>query len=226
MTLLEEQIAYYRARSEEYDQWWFRTGRYDRGAEDNAVWFAEQEQVRAALSAFQPTGDVLELASGTGLWTRELARFAERLTLVDTSPEVLAINAERVKHPRIERVLANIFEWQPPRRYDVVFFSFWLSHVPLDRFAEFWRLVERCLEPGGRAFFIDSLYDERSTARNHVLHGADATVINRKLNDGREFRIVKVFYRASELQERLAAIGWQADVRATPTYFVYGSASR
>jgi hypothetical protein len=28
--------------------------------------------------------------------------------------------------------------WRPDRRYDVVFFGFWLSHVPLERFAAFW----------------------------------------------------------------------------------------
>jgi hypothetical protein len=30
MELIEEQIAYYRARADEYDQWWLRLGRYDR----------------------------------------------------------------------------------------------------------------------------------------------------------------------------------------------------
>ena len=31
--LLAEQVAYYRARSAEYDQWWQRQGRFDRGVE-------------------------------------------------------------------------------------------------------------------------------------------------------------------------------------------------
>ena len=29
-------------------------------------------------------------------------------------------------------------------RYDLVFFSFWLTHVPPSRFEWFWALVERC----------------------------------------------------------------------------------
>jgi len=29
---LKEQLEYYRARAAEYDQWWLRQGRYDRGA--------------------------------------------------------------------------------------------------------------------------------------------------------------------------------------------------
>ena len=34
-SLLCEQIAYYRARAGEYDEWFLRQGRYDRGSELN-----------------------------------------------------------------------------------------------------------------------------------------------------------------------------------------------
>ena len=50
--LLADQVAYYRARAGEYDEWWFRTGRYDRGAEFNAAWFADVAEVERALDAF------------------------------------------------------------------------------------------------------------------------------------------------------------------------------
>jgi len=226
MDVLTEQIAYYRARAEEYDQWWFRQGRYDQGPEHTAQWFTEVARLQAALAEFGPSGRVLELACGTGLWSRELARYADSLTLVDSSPEVMAINATRVEHPHVQRIQADLFEWQPADTYDVVFFSFWLSHVPLHRFDAFWDLVRRCLKPTGRAFFIDSLYDERSTARDHQLHGPHVTMVDRQLSDGREFRIVKVFYRAADLEHRLRDRGWHADVRSTPTYFLYGSATR
>lgn len=218
MDVLEEQIAYYRARAEEYDQWWLRLGRYDRGPEANAQWSAEVEQLHRALEAFAPRGRVLELACGTGLWSRELARFAETLTIVDSSPEVLAINAERVEHPRVRRIEADLFNWRPTEKYDVVFFSFWLSHVPTAAFESFWSLVGDCLDESGRAFFIDSLDDGRAGARDQV------APTRRILNDGREFRIVKIFYRPAELQARLDAIGWDAAVRRTPNYFLFGSA--
>lgn len=31
-SILREQIDYYRSRAAEYDEWFLRTGRYDRGA--------------------------------------------------------------------------------------------------------------------------------------------------------------------------------------------------
>ena len=47
--ILGDQIAYYRARAGEYDEWWFRTGRYDRGPEFNAHWHAETAAVESTL---------------------------------------------------------------------------------------------------------------------------------------------------------------------------------
>jgi demethylmenaquinone methyltransferase/2-methoxy-6-polyprenyl-1,4-benzoquinol methylase len=106
----------------------------------------------------------------------------------------------------------------------VVFFGFWLSHVPPERFDAFWAMVRRALRPGGRFFLIDSRRELTSTAIDHRLPEArEATTLTRRLNDGREFEIVKVFYEPAALAARLAALGWAADVRETPTYFLYAS---
>src|SRR5436189_6169833 len=90
--ILDEQIAYYRARASEYDEWFLRQGRYDRGAEHSRLWFDEVATVEAALGEAAPSGDILELACGTGLWTRHLAAKAEHVTAVAASAEVIAIN--------------------------------------------------------------------------------------------------------------------------------------
>lgn len=220
--VLQEQIDYYRARAGEYDEWFLRQGRYDRGQALNRQWFTEAAQVREALTAFGPTGHVLELAGGTGLWTQILAETAATLTVVDASAEMLALNQARLAGRHVDYVLADLWTWRPEAHYDAVFFGFWLSHVPPERFDDFWRLVGFCLAPGGRIFFVDSLPDETSTAVDHRLPGETAT-LTRRLNDGREFQIVKVFYDPLVLEERLHAIGWQVTVQNTPSYFLYGS---
>ena len=220
--LLEEQIAYYQARAGEYDEWFLRQGRYDHGPEMNARWFAEVEQVARALEAFAPSGDVLELASGTGLWTQRLAPTARSVTAVDSSPEVHAINQERLGGAPVRYVVADLFRWQPDRQYDTIFFSFWLSHVPPDRFAGFWDVVERALRPGGRIFFIDSYQSERAAAADQR-----ATLLSqRALNDGRQFEIIKIFYQPAELQQRLHALGWHVTVDRTAQHFLYGAGHR
>jgi SAM-dependent methyltransferase len=223
--LLAEQAHYYRERASEYDDWWFRRGRYDHGDEANARWFADAALVEDALEQFNPAGDVLELAAGTGLWTRHLVARARCVTAVDASPEVLAINRDRVDDPVVEYVEADLFAWEPERVYDACFFSFWLSHVPEDRFAGFWEKVGRALGPHGRVFFLDSSRNDLASAVDHKLPREDEKTMMRRLADGREFHIVKHFYEPEELQLRLARLGWDAELHTTPEFFIYGQAT-
>ncbi|MBN2086318.1 MAG: methyltransferase domain-containing protein [Anaerolineales bacterium] len=219
---MKAQIEYYRARAPEYDDWFLRRGRYDRGPEANADWFAEIALVRAALDAFHPEGDILELACGTGLWTEPLLGSARTITAVDAVAEVLELNRERVHSDKVRYVQADLFAWRPDALYDTVFFGFWLSHVPPTLFEAFWGMVGSALKPGGRAFFVDSQYEPASTARDHQLGDPGAGSVVRRLNDGSEFRIVKVFYRAEDLAARLQTLGWTPGIRETPHYFIYG----
>jgi SAM-dependent methyltransferase len=224
--LLTEQLDYYRARAGEYDQWWFREGRFDRGAEANAEWFAETSELERVLERFGPRGDVLEVACGTGLWTRHLTRFADAVTAVDGAPEVLAINRARVGDGRVTYVEADLFAWTPePSAYDVCFFSFWLSHVPPERFSDFWGNVASGLRPGGRVLFIDSARTERSTAADHRLPEDEQHIMTRRLDDGREFEIVKRFYDPALLEHELAELGWDCEVATTGEFFIYGTAT-
>jgi ubiquinone/menaquinone biosynthesis C-methylase UbiE len=219
--LLDEQATYYRDRAPEYDQWWLRQGPYDRGEGFNAAWRAEVEELRAIVDAFQPQGDVLEIAAGTGIWTAELAHHRCRIHAVDQSAETLELNRARlasaVDAVRYEQ--ADVFAWRPDRRYDVVFFSFWLSHVPPSRFDAFWETVAAALAPGGRVLLLDNAAPEES---QQEVAGIDV----RRLNDGREYRIVKVHWTAEELQERLGDRGWRFDGGRTARFFTYATGTR
>jgi hypothetical protein len=50
--------------------------------------------------------------------------------------------------------------------------------------------------------------------------------VTRKLNDGREFRIVKRFLRADSLRDALAGSSWRVAARETQSYFLYAEATR
>ena len=223
--LLQEQREFYRARAPEYDDWWQRRGRYDRGEAETAEWRRQVAVVTDALASFDARGDVLELAGGTGWWTDQLARTADHLTVVDASPETLQINRQRVARTDVEYVVADIFDWHPERSYDVVFFSFWLSHVPRPLISGFWDLVRSCLAPGGRVFLIDNRTDPIPAAKMQdpfvVEYKPDLHL--RRLSDGSEYRVVKVMYEPEELQQVLDTEGWDTDIDAT-RWFIFGSA--
>jgi SAM-dependent methyltransferase len=216
--VLEEQKRYYAERAPEYDDWWFRRGPFALDADRQARWDADVAEAEAALAAFRPEGDVLELAAGTGLWTRQLARTASRLVAVDANEETLAINRARVEGA-VEYVVADVFAWEPNERFDLCFFSFWLSHVPEERFGEFWRLVRAALRPGGRVFLVDSGGGEGAK------RGAEAPQHeSRVLQDGRAFTIVKRYWEPDALADEARPHGFELDVRRTANgMFLVGS---
>jgi 2-polyprenyl-3-methyl-5-hydroxy-6-metoxy-1,4-benzoquinol methylase len=220
--LLREQLEYYRARAGEYDEWFLRQGRYDRGPEHRAAWFREVTLLEASLHQELPSGEVLELACGTGLWTQHLVWQHSRVVAVDASPEAIAINRRRVRSSAVEYVLTDLFAWQPEARFDAVFFSFWLSHVPRNEFEGFWAKVGASLKPKGRVFFIDSLLEQASTARDHAPLDQSG-LVERRLNDGREYEIVKIFYEPASLEGQLSSLGWNGWIRSSGQFFLYGS---
>jgi SAM-dependent methyltransferase len=214
-SLVAEQIAYYRASAPEYAS---------AGVPGLAA--DELDEVEAktvtALERFHAAGDVLELACGPGTWTPLLATHADTLTAVDASPEMLRLAAARVDDSRVRFVEADLFSWEPDRRYDAVFFGFWLSHVPLERFASFWALVDRCLGPEGRVAFVDDAY----RTPEELVEGATSSLIQRRLSDGTAFRAVKVPHTPDSLEARIRALGWDIAVHYLAEPFFWGSGAR
>jgi hypothetical protein len=135
---------------------------------------------------------------------------------------MLAAAAARVAGERVRFVQADLFDWVPDRRYDVVFFGFWLSHVPPGRFESFWSLVADSLKDDGRVFFADDAY--RTT--DELIEGPSSSTIRRRLDDGTSYRLVKVPYQSVALEEELRKIGWNIKVSATSGPFYWGAGTR
>lgn len=220
--VLAEQRRYYRERAPEYDDWWFRRGAYALDPETEVRWFDDVRELEAALEAFRPRGDVLELAAGTGLWTQQLLRFTDRVTAVDAVAEVLELNRARTAGAA-DYVVADVFEWQPPREFDVCFFSFWHSHVPSRLFDAFWQLVGRALKPEGRVFLVDNA---RLGLARYIVSSA-GEVARRRLSDGREFDLVERLWKPADLEREVAAVGWLLTACTTANgYFISASGTK
>ena len=208
-SLRSEELAYYRAVANEY--------------EDHAVDVPGQDELLSAIDSFRPTGDILELACGYGIWTERLLRSATTVTAVDGAPELLARARKRVG-PRapVRFVEADLFSWKPDRRYDAVFFGFWISHVPEDEFASFWSLVAEALRPGGTVFF----FDDNHRIKAELVDGVNSPVVQRRLNEGRPFRVIKIPYEPAELERRLRNLQWDIRVSGTSRPFYWGTGGR
>ena len=194
-------VPYYEARAGEYDDWYLRRGRYERGAIHDAAWNAELDMAGRWLDALPIRGEIVELAAGTGWWSPLLASKGE-LSLYDANAATLDRARDRLVAHGLRAHIHVRDAWaEPDRAVDAVFAGFWLSHIPRARLGSFLGLVHRWLKPGGRFAFIDSLPDPQSSAADHPTPADDVSV--RRLDDGREFTIVKVFYTPAELEAAL-----------------------
>jgi 2-polyprenyl-3-methyl-5-hydroxy-6-metoxy-1,4-benzoquinol methylase len=209
---LAEQVAYYRRRAPEYD------------ATSYGDVPAALPRIEQVVSALRPRGRLLEIACGTGVWTAALATHADTVLAVDAAPEALEIARNRVASPDVTFEAADIFSFRPAGRFDTIFFSAWLSHVPRRRFDDFWGSLGSWLTADGRVLFVDEPLSEQAK-ESYV----EEETVERRLTDGTTFHIVKTFIDPATLSHNLNRLGWtctthRAEDAAWP--WLYGSASR
>lgn len=207
--VLADQVTYYRRRAAEYD-----VTAYGDVA-------AARERIAGLVGQVSPRGRVLEIACGTGMWTEALAREADTVVALDSAPEAVAIARAAVASENVTFVVADVFSWAEDDRFDVIFFSFWLSHVPTSRFSPFWQLLRRHLADGGRVLFIDEHVDQRD---NEVWVPDAHEIVERRLEDGTTFRIVKTYVDPQALRDRLREIGWDCQIDRVGTDWIRGEA--
>jgi SAM-dependent methyltransferase len=198
--ILQEQLAYYRARALEYDES-LQGRRRVLGDQADSQVRGEIARARHALRRLGSFEDVLELACGTGTWTRELLGIARRITAVDGAPEMLVMARAKVGDAAVDFICADLFTWAPTRQYDLVMFAAWISHVPPSELDRFLDKVRNAVHPGGLVFIVDEPAGGREFSG--PLDGTMHQI--RPLRDGRMFKIVKVYYDVAVICEKLQA---------------------
>ncbi|MBK8023689.1 MAG: metallophosphoesterase family protein [Chloroflexi bacterium] len=225
--VLEEQLAYYRARAPEYDQ---SLGPAEPRSTIHAAHTQAQldgadlewAQIVSVLHALGPVGDALELASGTGVWTQELAKISASVTALDGSPEMLQLNQAKLGEAAVTYQTVDLFAWEPNRQYDLVFFSFWLSHVPPSHLKTFLDKVARATKAGGRVFIVD----EPKGGIQLSGENEEGQYQQRTLQNGRTFEIVKVYYDPDDVIRELETVGFQRESSMNGRAFFHVCARR
>ena len=207
--VLADQVDYYRRRA----------GEYDLTAYGDVV--TAGARIARLVAEMRPTGSVLEIACGTGLWTGELARSADTVTAIDAAPEAMQIARDRVRSANVRFEVADVFSWYPGTRFDVIFFSAWLSHVPTGRFEQFWQSLRGLLAENGRVLFIDEHVDERD---KEAYVDGQQEIVERRLRDGSTFRVIKNFVDPEQLDVELRRLGWDCAIRRDGRDWVCGEA--
>ncbi|MGI8929127.1 MAG: class I SAM-dependent methyltransferase [Candidatus Limnocylindrales bacterium] len=215
---------YYAARAPEYDDWYLRRGRYSHGVLADVAWNGDLDAATQWLDMLPISGEIVELAAGTGWWSPLLASKGQ-LSIYDVVEEALDKARDRLLAHGLAAHIHVRDAWAlPDRQVDALFCGFWISHIPRQRLGEFLAIGRAWLKPGGLFAFVDSRRDQDSGATDNPAPADD--VSTRRLADGREFTIPKVYYEPEELEAALLAAGFAtAEVATTPRFFLLGRAT-
>jgi demethylmenaquinone methyltransferase/2-methoxy-6-polyprenyl-1,4-benzoquinol methylase len=201
---------YYAARAREYDRVYDKPERQ-----------ADLRAIEAWLPAWFEGRRVLELACGTGWWTRLIASAAAHVTATDAVAEPLAIARERLR-ARANVSFATADAYAPPRAdppFDAVFAGFWLSHVPRARWRAFMGGLHAAVDAHATVVFIDNRYVAGSSTPIALRDAAGDTWQDRQLSDGRLHRVLKNFPDESELRALAAPYARSVHVAQWPHYW-------
>jgi demethylmenaquinone methyltransferase/2-methoxy-6-polyprenyl-1,4-benzoquinol methylase len=125
--VFKEQLTYYNARAREYDESLQGVGSSSTTQPEYEEANQEWQHIVNALRALGPVDDILELACGTGIWTRELMSIGASITAIDGSSEMIEIN--RANRTAAIEYQCRLFHGN---RNNMTAFCFWLyvlSHL-------------------------------------------------------------------------------------------------
>ena len=144
---------------------------------------------------------VLEVACGTGHWTRFAAEAAAHVTGVDAAPRMLEL--ARSKGFSADYIIGDAYRLdEVPGDFDAGLAMQWFSHIPRARIGEFLAGWHRRIGPGAPVFLADNQVMPYTSTYGKP--GTDDTFEEREL-DGERFEVLKNYFTADELRSLLAA---------------------
>ena len=195
----QEMKSYYAARAAEYDNIYRKPERQ-----------TDLRGIEAWLPPRFAGARVLEVACGTGYWTRFIAQAATSILALDTAPETLAIARCRVADEGVRFEVGDAYALpMVAPGFDAAFAGFWFSHVPRTRRREFLSRLNAALRPGARVVLLDNAYVEGSSTPVSERDADGNTYQARSLADGSVHRVLKNFPSAEELHQLADGLGEQ-----------------
>jgi len=147
---------------------------------------------------------ILEVAAGTGYWTRVAAAAAKRVTATDCNRATLEIAARRQLGSQVTILVADAFALPELGEFDMGMAHLWWSHIPRERRRKFLEQFLARLKPGSTVLMIDQMQVKGLSlpASRHDRYGNRYEV--RRLRGGRAYEIIKNYPSMDELRDALA----------------------
>ena len=177
-------IRYYRDRAVEYDAVYAKPERQ-----------GDLARLHDLLPSLVSGATILEVAAGTGYWTRTLSTAAAAITATDINAETLDLARTRDYGPALVTFqIADAYALdEVPGRFDTAFVGFFWSHILRADLPRFLDGLTARLGAGTRVIVLDNRYVPGSSTPISRTSPEGDTFQHRTLSDARGFEIVKNF---------------------------------
>lgn len=209
-------LQYYEQRQSEYEAIYSKPERQ-----------ADLAELEGNLLSLVSGLDVLELACGTGYWTRRMAGSAASVHATDASAKLAQVALESCKIGNVTADELDALALPKLSQYNCVVAGFLWSHIAHKDIGSFLASLSRAFAPGTRIVLFDNLYVEGSSTPISRCTAAGDTFQLRTLSDGTTYEVLKNFPTTVELQEILRPHIGDAVVQESQYFWLaYGALSR
>lgn len=203
-----DMIAYYKARSNEYEKIYSKPERQ-----------ADILKATEILQAIFKEKEVFEIACGTGFWTEKISSTAHSVTASDINEPV--INIARAKNlSNVSFNIANLYDLNPSVKNECLFAGFIWSHIKLQELGHFIDTINKLVKRGGEIVFMDNNYIEGSNLPVTETDTRGNTYQVRKLEDGTIYKVVKNFPAEKFIRKVLQGHATDVNFISLPYYWI------
>lgn len=158
------------------------------------------EKTANLLKKFLNSKSVLEIACGTGYWTKILSSFAKQIIATDILPEVLHFAKQKKYGCPVLFTIADAYNLPAfEQSFDGGLANFWFSHIPKDCIDSFLDGFHRALRPNSHVFLCDNNPQFLPDGKLFSFPNNANTYRLRTTSDDSEHYVLKNYYTVKDL---------------------------
>lgn len=206
---------YYNKKAQEYEEVYQR---------QDPIRLHEQQLITKYIIDHFNDRIVLELACGSGYWTKYLLEVAKQIVAIDQSEEMLEIAKARYGNNRNTTFIQGD-AYNPPTNtppFTACMSNFLFSHIPKKNIPEFLKTVHARLAKNSFVMFVDSNYQEGQGGVLVKKTGQEDTWKRRKLNNGEEYDVLKNYFSEEELGDIFGEFTKNLEITYMKNFWVVG----
>lgn len=212
MNLKKTLAEYYSKRSKEYDEVYHRPDK---------TRLKEQKFLAEYTSKTFKRRLVLEIACGTGFWTKYLLKSAKKVLATDYSFNMLEIASLRLSKSS-SVIFLQADAYNPPisiPKFNGAMANFWFSHIPKKKIKKFLDTLHSRLTKNSVVLMADDVYIKGRGGELIQKEGQDSFK-RRVLKSGEQFDILKNYYSQEELEKIFSKYSYRLEIKYLTNFWI------